>query len=200
MSKELNADYWSSRYQEDATGWDIGYPSPQLLELAAEFPKNARILIPGCGRAYEAEALHTLGYTNVVVADWSIEPLEQFAKRVESYPVHNLVCADFFALEQTFDLILEQTFYCALPPNRRDDYVKHAHALLADKGVLAGLLFDFPLTEEGPPFGGSEEEYRERFSPYFELERLARADKSIPPRAGRELVFRFVKKSAIDNI
>lgn len=200
MNTELNSDYWSLRYQEASTGWDIGYASPQLMELAAEFPKDSRILIPGCGRAYEAEALHQLGYTHVVVADWSPEPLEEFAQRIPDFPSSHLVCGDFFELEPAFDLILEQTFYCALPPNRRDDYVKRAHELLVGGGVLAGLLFDFPLTAEGPPFGGSEAEYRERFAPYFELQRLERADKSIPPRAGRELVFRFMKKSSGDKL
>lgn len=199
MSNELTAEYWSSRYRENTTGWDIGYASPQLLELASEFPKSARILIPGCGRAYEAEVLHREGYTNIIVADWSPEPLQEFSERVAEYPVANLICADFFALEPPFDLILEQTFYCALPPSRRDEYVKQAHALLREGGVLAGLLFDFPLTDEGPPFGGSAEEYRTRFSPYFNIDRLQRADRSIAARDGRELVFRFTKKSTGDQ-
>jgi len=53
---DLDEDYWSERYQEGQTGWDIGYASPQLIDFATTFPKDARILIPGAGNAYEAEA------------------------------------------------------------------------------------------------------------------------------------------------
>lgn len=194
MSDALNATYWSDRYHEGRTGWDIGYASPQLMAFAAEFPKDSRILIPGCGRAYEAEALHRMGYTKVCIVDWSREPLDDFAKRVPDFPSEHLIQSDFFALDGGYDLVLEQTFFCALSPDLRDRYVSKMHELLNPGGVLAGLLFDFPLTEEGPPFGGSADEYRSRFSRFFVLERMDRADLSIPPRTGRELAIRFVKK------
>jgi thiopurine S-methyltransferase len=49
------------------------------------------------------------------------------------------------------------------------------------------VLFDFPLSTEGPPFGGSREEYLQRFSPFFELKLLEKCYNSIAPRMGREL-------------
>lgn len=194
MSELLDAQYWSARYREHRTGWDVGYATPQLMAFAADFGKDARILIPGCGRAYEAEELHRKGYRNVFVADWSDEPLLEFAQRVPDFPKEHLLHTDFFALEGAYDLILEQTFFCALPPERRDAYVEKVFRLLNGNGVLAGLLFDFPLTADGPPFGGSADEYRARFGRLFSLDRLERADLSIPPRAGRELAIRFTKK------
>jgi len=72
---DLDEDYWSERYQEGQTGWDIGYASPQLIDFATTFPKDARILIPGAGKAYEAEALWKMGYVNVYVVDLTTEPL-----------------------------------------------------------------------------------------------------------------------------
>jgi len=67
-------------------------------------------------------------------------------------------------------------------------------ALLSPKGKLVGLLFQFPLTESGPPFGGSKEEYLNLFSPYFEIKTLDVAYNSIKPRQGNELFFIFTKK------
>ena len=52
-----------------------------------------------------------------------------------------------------------------------------------------GVLFTFPLTEAGPPFGGSIAEYEERFSHPFVLETLEKSALSIPPRADKEVFF-----------
>ena len=68
------------------------------------------------------------------------------------------------------------------------------HDLLSEKGKIAGLLFNFPLTEVGPPFGGSHEEYVKLFSEKFTLKTLEPAYNSIKPRANKELFFTFEKK------
>ncbi|WP_412783757.1 hypothetical protein, partial [Aeromonas sanarellii] len=70
----------------------------------------------------------------------------------ESHLIEN----DFFELDDKFDLILEQTFFCALDPELRNQYATKMYNLLNTNGKIAGLLFNFPLTNEGPPFGGSE--------------------------------------------
>ena len=77
----------------------------------------------------------------------------------------------------------------------RDQYVAKMAEIIVPGGKLTGLLFNFPLTEEGPPFGGSEEEYRKRFAPFFELKILQPALNSIKPRLGRELWFEFTRKA-----
>jgi thiopurine S-methyltransferase len=47
---ELTADYWSQRYQEKNTPWDLGNVSPAIKEYMDRWPKReARILIPGAG-------------------------------------------------------------------------------------------------------------------------------------------------------
>ena len=68
------------------------------------------------------------------------------------------------------------------------------HELLVDGGKLVGLLFDFPLTEDGPPFGGNKEEYLTYFEPHFEIAIMERAYNSIQPRSGRELFVKLEKK------
>ena len=66
-------------------------------------------------------------------------------------------------------------------------------SVLKDKGKLVGLLFDFPLTDQGPPFGGDINEYQKLFKQHFKLKTLERAYNSIEPRKGNELFFIFEK-------
>jgi methyl halide transferase len=192
----LNANYWTSRWQEKATGWDIGYPSTPLAEYISQLhDRNIRILIPGCGNAYEAQLLWEKGFNHVALLDIVALPLIQFAEKFPDFPKEQLIHGDFFSHTGRYDLILEQTFYCALDPQLRDEYVKKMYDLLEPGGKLAGVLFNFPLTTEGPPFGGDETEYRVRFEPYFDLIQLHPAENSIAPRAGRELFFEAIRKS-----
>ncbi len=195
MTTSLDKEFWTSRWKDGSTGWDIGYASTPLsryIDLLED--KNLRILIPGAGNGYEAEYAWKKGFSHVHVLDISPEPLAQFRVRVPDFPQESLIEANFFDHSGVYDLILEQTFYCALDPALRDSYVTHMAELLARDGVLAGLLFNFPLTHEGPPFGGSEEEYRQRFSRCFDIVRMDPESDSIAPRAGRELFFIACKK------
>jgi methyl halide transferase len=93
---------------------------------------------------------------------------------------------DFFDLQGSFDLIVEQTFFCALDPSLRTRYVQKCRELLAPEGKLAGLLFDREF-KGGPPFGGSALEYRELFSRELEIKTLDRCHNSVGPRAGHEI-------------
>jgi len=68
------------------------------------------------------------------------------------------------------------------------------HNLLKENGKLAGVLFSFPLTEQGPPFGGSVEEYQELFSEKFLFKTLESCYNSIKPRENNELFIIFHKK------
>ena len=184
----FKADYWQNRYENTETQWDLGHCSRPLSAYFRTLENTeAKILIPGCGAAYEAEFLHRSGFTNVYVADWACAPLEKFQERFPEFPSEHLLQMDFFEIDQKFDIVIEQTFFCALPPAKRPDYAKQLHKLLSPKGVMAGLMFNFPLTEEGPAFGGSEEEYRGYFEPYFEIGKMTPCNNSEPKRQGREL-------------
>jgi SAM-dependent methyltransferase len=98
---------------------------------------------------------------------------------------------DLFALPRswdgTFDLVFEQTCFCAVNPARRDDYVRAVHRALRPGGLLLGLFFHF-RGEEGPPFGTTPAEIRHRFvaSGLFTLEGARVAAESVAPRQGRE--------------
>lgn len=188
-------EFWSTRWETGETQWDAGSPTAPLAGYIESLEdRDLHILIPGCGSGYEAELLWSKGFHHVYVVDIAEIPLQRFHERNPDFPKDQLICADFFTLDKKFDLVLEQTFYCAIPPTMRDQYVAKMAEIIRPGGKLVGLLFNFPLTEEGPPFGGSEEEYRVRFAPFFELNILQPALNSIKPRLGRELWFEFTRK------
>ena len=104
-----------------------------------------------------------------------------------------ILCCDFFELNGQFDLIIEQTFFCALDPSLRQKYAVKMHSLLNSNGKISGLLFSFPLTDEGPPFGGSIDEYHTNFNKLFDIQTMEKCYNSIQPRKDRELFIIFNK-------
>lgn len=191
---ELNAGYWENRWAEKDTPWDMGTPSPALIAYASQLEdKNLRILIPGAGSGHEAAWFRQQGFLNVFILDFAAGALNTLRENIPDYPDNQLIHGDFFTHSGQYDLILEQTFFCALPPAMRPDYARHMHELLVPGGTLAGLLFNIPRAD-GPPFGGSIPEYRGHFEPYFEVKVMEPAYNSIKPRAGTELFFILKKK------
>ena len=194
----LDRDYWDNRYLQKETGWDLGQVSPPIEAYINQLTdKGISILIPGCGNAYEAVNLLKKGFTNITLIDLSPTLVEQLKSTLSQFPTNNIkvICGDFFSLQGEFDLIIEQTFFCALHPSLRKDYCKKMSELLAPKGKLVGLLFNRNF-ENNPPFGGSIEEYEELFSPFFKIRKMEPCYNSIPPRQGSELFIILSKKSA----
>jgi len=100
---------------------------------------------------------------------------------------------DFFELNLSFDLIIEQTFFCALSPSLRKAYASKSAELLNEGGKITGLLFNFPLTQKGPPFGGNLDEYQNLFKTNFNLKTIERCYNSEPSRKNKELFIIFEK-------
>ena len=127
----LSEAFWDNKYKSGETGWDIGYISTPLKKYFDQLKnKELKILIPGGGNSYEAEYLHKLGFKNVYVVDISSTVLINFQKRVPSFPNHHLIKTDFFGLKDSFELIIEQTFFCAIHPSLRPKYASK----MSDKG------------------------------------------------------------------
>ena len=199
MNNPKEQNYWTQRYREENTGWDIGYPSTPLKEYIDQLKdKSITILIPGAGNAYEAEYLWKQGFKNVFVMDISEFPLKKFKERIPDFPKAQLLLADFFQHENQYDLILEQTFFCSFVPTgaNRIAYAKQMAKLLKPKGKLVGVWFDFPLTGnlEKRPFGGDKKLYLTYLEPFFETITFERCHNSIPPRQGNELFGIFLKR------
>jgi len=192
----FDKNFWKQKYNNNKTGWDIGCASTPLqtyFEQLTSVDKNISILIPGGGNGYEAEFLCRMGFNNVHLLDIVNQPLENLHKRLPNFPKENLINADFFKHQGNYDIIIEQTFFCALDPKLRKEYAKKMHELLANNGKLVGLLFDFPLTDQGPPFGGSKQEYLDTFSELFAINVMEKSYNSIKERSGMEQFIIFEK-------
>lgn len=188
--------YWTDRYRSGATQWDAGTVTTPLKVYFDQLEdRSASILIPGCGNAHEALYLHQQGFKNVYLVDISPLPLHQFSARCPDFPIAHLLHRDFFTLVGKFDIIIEQTFFCAIHPSQRQEYARKCADLLSEGGKLVGVLFDDELNRDHPPYGGCKEEYLSYFKPYFEFHVFDTCYNSISPRAGRELFINLVKKS-----
>ena len=188
----MDSKYWSVRYQNKETGWDLGATSPPLIEIFKTIDKTAKILIPGCGNAYEASFLFNKGYKNVFIIDIAIEPLREFELNNVNFPKQQILHEDYFAHHGAYDVIIEQTFFCAIEPIFRTKYIEKSHELLNEKGILTGLLFNCSF-DGGPPFGGERSAYAELFEKKFRHVSIKPCKTSIKPRLGMELLLRCEK-------
>lgn len=197
---ELDAAYWNLQYQQQLTVWDMGMVSPPLKAYFDQLSNKAlRILIPGCGFAHEADYLLQLGFQNITLIDLSETVCQNLKEKFKAYPSVQILNIDFFALTGSYDLIIEQTFFCALDPSLRALYAQQMHALLYPKGKLVGILFNIEFEKAGPPFGGNIEAYAELFYPYFESTSFRPCYNSHPKRQGNELFIILKPKMELSN-
>lgn len=189
-----DSNYWNSRYHNGTATWDLGQASEPLMHyMQSVNDHEIKILIPGAGNSWEADALIRLGFKNIYVLDFAEPPLEALKKRLPEFPHDHLIADDFFNHKGQYDVILEQTFFCAIDPSLRELYVKQMHSLLNQGGKLVGVLFNCEFDKEGPPWGGHKNDYELLFKQYFDFEVWEPAKHSVAPRAGRE-IFMVLKK------
>jgi SAM-dependent methyltransferase len=196
--KPLDQAYWDAQYKAKATGWDLGTVSPPIREFIDTIQdKNSAILIPGGGNSYEAEYLLQQGFTNITVIDIAPTLVEVLQQKFVNHPAVKIILGNFFEHQGQYDWIIEQTFFCALPPTMRPKYVWKMHQLLATKGKIVGLLFNREF-EEGPPFGGNKVDYINLFSGAFTILKMEVCTNSVVPRANSELFIELEKNTAAE--
>ncbi len=192
---ELDQKFWNTLWENKITHWDIGYPSPAITDFMSKYPnKDASVLIPGCGNAYEAEFLVKNGFNDITLIDIAPIAVNYIQEKFANYSQIKIFCEDFFEHDKKYDLIIEQTFFCALDPKKRNDYASHSASLLNPNGKIVGLMFEKDFGKPHPPFGGNKEEYIRTFEPYFEIHTIEKCCNSIPPRIDTELFVQFNKK------
>ncbi len=188
--------YWSNRYSKQTAAWDTGAITTPLKSYIDQITnKNISILIAGCGNSYEAAYLLQNGFSNVTLIDISTVLCEKLSIVFAEYLQKGLqiTCGDFFEHHALYDLVIEQTFFCALDPGLRNRYAAKMHQLLKPGGKLVGVLFN-KFFEGGPPFGGSESEYRKLFQPCFTIDIMEPCYNSIAPRSGIEMFVKMINR------
>ncbi|KAF9486242.1 S-adenosyl-L-methionine-dependent methyltransferase [Pholiota conissans] len=158
---------WEQAWTEGITPWDFGNVQPSLREAlessGLDLPQKGRALVPGCGAGYdlpyisETLGLDTLG---LEVADTAILRANEVIKAAKEQSPHisaSITNADFFKFEVTdeerFALILDHTFFVAIPPSLREAWGKQMTKLIRPGGFLVTIVFPLrPFDETGPPF------------------------------------------------
>jgi hypothetical protein len=176
-------EFWEQRFREGITPWDAGRTPPRLTRFL-QTEKPARVLIPGCGSAYEVRAFHDAGW-EVLAIDYT--PAAVARARIELGPLADRVhLADFFRFEApTVDLIYERAFLCALPRHLWFDYAARMEALLRPGGRIAGFYF-FSDELRGPPFGLAAGQPASLLQPAFTCTNDEAVEDSLPVFAGKE--------------
>jgi len=173
------SDFWESRYRDHTTPWDAGKVPDALRDYTKRIKSGSRILIPGCGSAYEAGYLAENGF-DVLAIDFSPAAVELAKKNL--FRFGDIVrLADFFEFDygKPYEVIYERAFLCALPPRMWPQYAPRMAQLLRPGGELAGFFF-FRETEKGPPFGTTPEALHALLDPHFDLVEDRMATDSIP--------------------
>lgn len=184
--------YWSNRYKGSEAPWDLEYISRPLKEYFDQLQdKNLKILVPGAGPGHEVSYLYSRGFQKVYFMDFSDLACRLFEQNNPDFPKKNILSEDFFHHRGKYDLIVEQTFFCAFEPSEamRTKYADQMYNLLKPGGKLVGLWWSFPLdaNQEDPPYGGSYKEYKIYFSEKFATLILEACYNSEPDRMGKEL-------------
>ncbi|MBS1662005.1 MAG: methyltransferase domain-containing protein, partial [Bacteroidetes bacterium] len=110
----LDPQFWNDLYHYNLTAWDMGQVSPPLEAYFSQLnDKTQSILIPGCGNGYEAAWLIEHGFTAITVIDISDLLTSRLRAKFETAPI-DIITGDFFHHTGSYDLIVEQTFFCAL--------------------------------------------------------------------------------------
>jgi len=184
----LNKEYWDAKWRQGKSGWDLGHPSPPLMHyIRTSISPDSRILLPGSGRGYEAGTAFREGFSHVYYNDISPYAVQEFRELFPDFPENQILLQDFYSIEEKFDYCLEQTSFCAQPPSRRSEYLYRIKEILHPDGVYAGVFFNVEFPFEGPPFGGTREEYETLFSKYFKIIKMEKCYNSVKPRIGSEL-------------
>ena len=197
-----NSEFWESRYSNDTTPWDLSGPTPTLVNLVEEgvLAPPARVILLGCGRGHDAVFLADRGFdvTAVDFAPSAAAEVRNLAAQ-EGVPL-TVLETDFFELPDTcdeaFDYVYEYTSYCAIRPERREEYVDLLYRILKPGGLLVGLFFPADGRSGGPPFAVSIDEIHQRFQGRFAIESLAYPATTVSPRRGKEFLALIRKKQA----
>jgi len=180
---------WEARYVAGDTPWDKGCAAPPLTDFLARHPISGRVLVPGCGPGHDVRAISSQG-AEVTGLDLS-ETALRFARDFPTAGSEIYEQGDLFALpkewEGRFDWVFEHTCFCAIPPERRADYVSAVSRVLKPGGHYLAIFFLVPGVEQGPPHGATREEIEHLFKGSFELIEEWLPSSAFEGREGQEI-------------
>jgi methyl halide transferase len=193
--------FWNERYICRNMPWDLGQPAPPLVSWAEQhtalLQQLQTVAVVGAGAGHDAAffasvvlpvkgtRLHVTGMDlapeAVNIAKTTYE--KDFPENLHFLEQDLFTCPS--ALTESFDLVVEHTLFCAIDPERREDYVQAVAGLLKPKGYFLGLFWTHSHPG-GPPFRSTEEEVKALFSPAFNIVGTHSPTDSVASRQGEE--------------
>ncbi len=174
---------WDAAYRQDSPPpWSIGRPQPELAALIEQGRIRSDVLDAGCGHAALSLALAARGYT-VVGLDASPTAIEAAAATAAERGLTTATFAQadvtaFGGYDGRFATILDSGLFHALPPERRQDYLRSIFRAAAPEARLhilafAAAAFGDQGHRDGPgPRGFTETELREAVSTFWRVDDL----------------------------
>lgn len=184
---------WDECYKKGEVFWDKGAPAPAMKQYLERHAVHGRALVPGCGRGHEVALAveHGLDAMGLDISPTGVEEARARYPRI----AERFVRGDLFdppaEMRGAFDVVLEHTCMCALPPSMRADYRRGIDLALRCGGLLIGVWFINPALdpgEEGPPFPCSVDALTALFAKNYEIVEDYVPDVAFPGREGRERV------------
>ena len=179
-------EFWELRYGAHFAPWDAGRVPAQLGEFIARSRGPRRVLVPGCGSAWDVRCFAEHGW-DVLGIDFSRSALEE-ARRILGPQSGRVREGDFFQpiAGTPFEVVYERAMLCALPRRLWRDWARRMGELVEPGGVLAGFFY-FDDADRGPPFPlHSPQELDELLRDAFEREEDAPVGDSIDVFRGKE--------------
>jgi SAM-dependent methyltransferase len=183
---------WEERYQSGPTPWDSGITPPEVVDFWAEgrLPPQGLALDIGCGTATNVTYLAALGLT-VIGVDISLRALQRGQQRIARLP-HPLQAQAHLFLADVSRLPLANAeavyaldigCYHTLPSAARRGYANEVARNLRCGGYYQLYAFDrVPEDADNPNARGvGPSEIYERFTPFFEIVRMERANPNPHP-------------------
>ncbi|HLW23292.1 MAG TPA: thiopurine S-methyltransferase [Steroidobacteraceae bacterium] len=192
----MHEDFWHERWRTGQIGFHQAEPDRNLTQYwpGLALATGSSVLVPLCGKSLDMLWLRDRGYS-VLGIEISAIAVEAFfaengiAPRRSSAPDHEiyrsaglrLLRADLFSLTKAslgpIDGLYDRAAAIAFSASQRPGYVEKVASLL-ERGTR-GLLVTVEYSQQqmsGPPFSLEREEVLRLYSPFFEVEEIARAD------------------------
>ena len=192
----MEPEFWKQRWQENQIGFHQSEINAHLIEhwKKLSIPAGSNVFVPLCGKSLDIIWLRDQGYsvTGVEISPLAVEAfflennLVAEKHTTDDFTLYqsegiNIYCGDYLKLSPrhlgSIRVVFDRASLIALPPNMRQDYVKH-HVQLIDANIPVLLVtLEYPQHQmDGPPFSVSEEEVINLYAGRYEIKKLVDKD------------------------